>query len=137
MIIDAKDLIAGRLGSYAAKQALLGEKVDIVNAELAVISGSKKVVYGKYKAQDERGEPFHGPFLPKLPDRFLRRIIRGMLPYKKGKGREAYKRVKCYVGVPPEFEGKTHETVKGANVVKMQNLKYITVKTVCNLLKQR
>ena len=31
MIINAENLIIGRLASYAAKQALLGEQVDIIN----------------------------------------------------------------------------------------------------------
>ena len=74
MIIDATNLIAGRLASVAAKKALLGEDVFIVNAEAALISGKKKFVAGKYDAQAKRGEPFHGPFLPKTPDRFLKRI---------------------------------------------------------------
>ena len=47
MIIDAKDLIAGRMGAFVAKQLLLGETVDIVNAEKAVISGKKNVVFAE------------------------------------------------------------------------------------------
>ena len=42
MIIDAKNLIVGRLSTFAAKKAMLGEKVDIVNCDLAVITGRKK-----------------------------------------------------------------------------------------------
>ena len=137
MIIDAKNLIAGRLGSYVAKKAILGETISIVNAELAVISGQKKNILEKYRAQANRGEPFHGPFLPKTPDRFLRRLIRGMLPHKQTKGREAFKRIMCYIGVPEEFKGKQFETVKGANVTKMQHLKYLTIKEICYLLKQQ
>ena len=50
MIIDAKDLIAGRIATVEAKKALLGEEVSIVNAELAVITGRKKNIMEKYKA---------------------------------------------------------------------------------------
>ena len=49
MIIDASDMILGRLATYVAKKALLGEKVDIVNCEKAVITGNKKSVFEKYK----------------------------------------------------------------------------------------
>ena len=137
MIIDAKNLIAGRVGGYAAKKALLGEEVSIVNAELAVITGNKKNILGKYKAQDDRGEPFHGPFLPKLPDRFFRRIIRGMLPYKLGRGKDAFKRIKCYTGIPEEFKDKKMETIEKAHFKKIKKLKYLTIGELCKLLKER
>ncbi|MFH1592743.1 MAG: 50S ribosomal protein L13 [Candidatus Woesearchaeota archaeon] len=137
MIIDANNLIAGRLGTVAAKRALLGEEVFIVNSEKAVITGSKKIILGKYADQSKRGEPFHGPFLPKTPDRFLKRLIRGMLPYKQFKGLSAFKRIKCYSGVPEGFKDKKLETIEKANVLKMQNLKYISVGMLCKLLKQR
>ncbi len=38
MIIDANNMILGRLASFAAKKALLGEKIDVINCEKAVIS---------------------------------------------------------------------------------------------------
>ena len=41
MIIDAKNVVLGRLSSFAAKQLLLGEEVDIVNCEEAVLSGKR------------------------------------------------------------------------------------------------
>ncbi len=137
MIIDAKNLIAGRLAAFAAKQALLGEEIAIVNSEKAIITGSKKNIMAKYKTMNERGEPFHGPFIKKIPDRFLKRIIRGMLPYKKGNGRQAYKRIKCYKGVPKEFQDKKTETVNKANITKVQLAKYMTVGEVCQNLKLR
>ena len=137
MILDATNLIAGRLASAAAKNALLGHEVFIVNAEKAILSGTKKYVVGKYSAQAKRGEPFHGPFLPKTPDRLLKRIIRGMLPYKQAKGLQAFKRIKCYNGVPDGFKGKTFETIEKANIRKIQNLRYITINDICRLVKQR
>ncbi len=42
MIINADNLIIGRIASFAAKKALLGEKVVIVNSEEAVMTGKKK-----------------------------------------------------------------------------------------------
>ena len=41
MIIDASNLILGRLATFVAKQALLGEQVFIANCEKSVISGDK------------------------------------------------------------------------------------------------
>src|SRR3989344_7672724 len=105
MIIDAKKLIIGRIASFAAKRALLGEKVDVVNCEYAVITGSRKVVLAKYKERLRRGTPEHGPFNVKREDRFMRRVIRGMLPYTQPKGRAAFDKVMCHIGVPKKFEG--------------------------------
>ena len=37
MIIDAKNLVLGRMATVVAKEALLGEKIDIINCEKAVV----------------------------------------------------------------------------------------------------
>ena len=57
MLIDANNKIVGRLGTVVAKKALLGEKIDIVNAENAVISGRKDVIFAKFKQKVSRGTP--------------------------------------------------------------------------------
>lgn len=134
MLIDATNLIVGRLASYAAKQALKGEKIDIINAEHAVITGNKKNILTHYLAKMHRGHPYAGPFFEKRPDYFMKRAIRGMLPYKQEKGRLAFKRIMCYIGIPPEFKDKKVETVTGAHVHDTKNLKYITVKELTSLL---
>jgi ribosomal protein L13 len=33
----------------------------------------------------------------------VKRTIRGMLSYKQGRGKDAFKRIKCYNDVPEEF----------------------------------
>ncbi|RME52584.1 50S ribosomal protein L13 [Candidatus Woesearchaeota archaeon] len=134
IIINAKNTIAGRLAAFAAKQALLGEEVRIINAEQAVISGDPKHILAHYQQKVKRGTPSKGPFFSRMPDRFLRRIIRGMLPYKKPRGREAYERILCYVGTPPEFEGKETVTLELSTVDKLPTLKYITIKEICSKL---
>ncbi|MFT4261118.1 MAG: 50S ribosomal protein L13 [Candidatus Woesearchaeota archaeon] len=106
MIIDAKDMIVGRLATHVAKQALLGETISIVNAEKAVITGKKDEILNKFKQRKERGAALVGPYYPRTPERLLKRMIRGMLPYKQPRGREAFERIKCYKGVPKQFEGK-------------------------------
>jgi large subunit ribosomal protein L13 len=35
-----------------------------------------------------------------------------MIPYQKPRGREAYKKLRVYIGVPPEFEGKAEKIGK-------------------------
>lgn len=131
IIIDATDTIAGRLATYAAKQALLGEKVEIINAERAVISGSPTHLKEHFDTRRVRGAPRKGPYTIRLADRFLRRIIRGMLPYKQPRGAEAYKRILCHIGVPAEFEGKKAITLDKAKVEKLPTLNYITLHELC------
>ena len=134
MIIDATDLILGRLASFAAKKALQGEKVDVVNCESAVLTGNKKQILAKYKQRRDRGIPLKGPYYPRYPDRIVRRTIRGMLPWEKTTGREAFKRVMCYISVPENFKEKKIETIEEANIEKVPNLRYIRMKDVCRFL---
>lgn len=133
-IYNAENMIAGRLATFVAKDALLGEEIAVVNSDKAVMSGDKKFILDRYKERATRGRPTKGPFYRKSSDRFLKRIIRGMLPYKQAKGEAALKRIKCYVGVPPEFEGKEMIAVEKANVDKLPNFRYITMKEICKSL---
>lgn len=133
IIIDATDLIVGRMATYVAKQALLGETVKIVNAEKAVISGRKENTYDKLLKKMAMGTPKKGPFIPRMPDRLLRRMIRGMVDYKKPRGKAAYKRILCYIGVPEEFKDNL-VTVEGANKSKLPHLKYATLREVSKRL---
>ncbi|PIN72869.1 50S ribosomal protein L13, partial [Candidatus Woesearchaeota archaeon CG10_big_fil_rev_8_21_14_0_10_47_5] len=49
IIIDANNLVLGRLAARAAKLCLMGEKVSIINCEKAVISGNKKQLLEKWR----------------------------------------------------------------------------------------
>ena len=101
--IDATNQIAGRLSSKIAKLVLSGKKVVVVNAENALISGSRTSVINQWKERLElssRVNPIYGPIHPRRPDNILRRMVRGMVPRKKPKGATAMKRLRIYVGVP-------------------------------------
>ena len=134
MIIDATDLILGRMATLVAKKALLGEKIDIINCEKALISGDKDYVIEKYKLRQARGNTFKGPFYPRKPNMFVRRTIRGMLPYKRENGKKAFERVKCYIGIPDDFRDKKAETIENANIKKLPSLKYVEVGRICKLI---
>lgn len=131
VIIDAQDMIVGRLAAHAAKQALLGENVEVVNCENAVMSGNKNTILAKYKNKRAIGRPTKGPFYFRSPDRFVRRIIRGMLPYKQPKGAAAFKRVMCHVGVPEQFKDQEIKKVEKAHSDKLPTYKFITIKDIC------
>ncbi|MFC1698157.1 50S ribosomal protein L13 [Nanoarchaeota archaeon] len=137
MIINADDLIAGRLASFAAKKALLGNKVDIVNCEKAVITGNKKRILERYKQKREMGIPLKGPYISRTPEQLLRRIVRGMLPYKQEKGKLAFQKVKCHRGIPQEFEGKDMITIQKSHVEKLPNLKYISINDISKFLRSK
>lgn len=116
MIFDATGLVMGRLASITAKCLLQGEEIRIVNAEKAIISGSKESVLREYREMLERGTREKGPYFPKRPDRILKRTVRGMLPYKTSRGREAMARLRVYVGVPPDLSGMAFEQPDKAKV---------------------
>ncbi len=133
IIIDATDKIAGRIGTFAAKKALMGEQVRIINSERAVITGKKSQVFDEFLRKRQRGTP-KGPHYPKRPDRILRRIIRGMVPFKKSRGKDAYRRIHCYVGVPQEFENKKTADIKGSDISKLQRRRYVYLETISKRL---
>lgn len=111
VIIDAKYAILGRLCSIVAKRLLNGERITVINIEKSIILGNPNVIINKYLERISKGSPFHGPFIKRSPDGLFRRAVRGMLPYKKKKGREALRRLKAFVGVPEELKERKTEKI--------------------------
>ena len=125
MIIDGEGLIMGRLASTVSKMLLNGEKITILNAEKILISGTKEWAYARYKQRVDRASISNprkmGPKYPRRPDDIFRRTVRGMIPYRKTSGREAFKGLKVFVGIPQEFEGAEIfklEEAKPKNIIK-------------------
>ncbi len=114
IIIDANGAILGRLGTTVAKRLIMGEEVAIINAEKAIITGKKSAIKKRYKEKRELGTYRKGPFFPRMPDMLVKRSIRGMIPYQTPHGRDAFKRLKCYIGMPKEFDGKKIEILEHA-----------------------
>lgn len=115
VVINGENLILGRLASHVAKLLLSGEEVTIVNAEHTIISGSKKSIIADYYQKRNVGTPRKGPFYPRMPDKIVKRTVRGMIPYKKSSGKDAYKRLKVYIGVPKGTKTEDLVTVEGAS----------------------
>lgn len=136
VLIDATDLILGRIAAYAAKQALLGEKVDVVNCEKAVVTGARAYLLERYRHKIRRGAPRFGPHFPRNAERIMRRTIRGMLPHKKERGREIFRRVMCYMGVPPGmgFENQKAAQIQRAHVSKIPTTKYMRLGEIASLV---
>ncbi len=114
-VIDAKGLILGRMASQVAKRLLEGEKIVIVNAEEAVISGKRLSLLREMHEFLQVGHFRKGPYHPRRPDNIVKKVIRGMLPRKKPRGKNALKRLRVYIGVPKEYEGREKEKILEAD----------------------
>ncbi|MFQ5986651.1 MAG: 50S ribosomal protein L13 [Thermoplasmata archaeon] len=132
VIYDASGQILGRLSSLTAKRLLEGETVTIVNAEEAVITGSRQSILREYQQKRRVGSQRKGPYFPKRPDRILKRTVRGMLPYQRPRGRAAFKRLRVYAGAPPEIGGEPEEA-PGASI-QGKTTTYITLRELSKLL---
>lgn len=106
--VDGEGQILGRLASLVAKRLLGGQRVVVVNAQNIVVTGSWPTVEKEWQARFELKSninPFrYSPKRYVRPDTYFRRVVRGMLPWRKAKGREALRRLRVYVGVPKELE---------------------------------
>ncbi len=108
LVVDAEGKILGRMASYVAKELLKGKRVAIVNAEKAVITGNPQTILNKYLTRRSIQSTIHprkSPVQPRTPDRIVWKTVRGMLPMKKAKGREALRRLRVFIGVPEELAG--------------------------------
>ncbi len=112
LVIDAADVVLGRLASHAA--ALLrgkhkptfaphmdmGDFVIIVNAEKVALTGSKNEKKMAYRHSGYPGgltATSYSELLAKHPTRAVEKAIRGMLP-KNSLGRAQIKKLKVYAG---------------------------------------
>ena len=133
-VINADGMILGRLASILAKRLLAGEEIHIINAEKIVISGDKVTTFGEYKQSVDRGNREFGPYYPKRPDHIVKRTIRGMLPYKRARGRDAMSRLKTYIGVPEELSREEAFSIEGANMNRLSSVKYIRLEELSRKL---
>lgn len=112
LVIDAQDIVLGRLASHAA--ALLrgkhkptfaphmdmGDFVIIVNAEKVALTGSKLAEKLYYRHSGYPGgltATTYSEMVEKHPTRAVEKAIRGMLP-KNSLGRAQIKKLKVYAG---------------------------------------
>lgn len=133
-LIDAKDLILGRLCSNIATRLLHGEEIDVINAELSILTGKRESIFARYRHFRDMTRPSSGPFFKRSSRDIFKRTVKKMLPYKRTRGQEALKRIKIYKNVPERFKGKKAETIPTANVSKVPNLKYLQLKEVTKFL---
>ncbi len=116
-VIDASNAVLGRLASVIAKRLLGGEQIDIVNAEKVIVTGNVEDVHLKYKTRfglAPKGNPRYGPKFSRMPHMIVKTAIRGMLPWKQAKGKEAFKKLRVHIGTPEGLDATKAEKVKEA-----------------------
>jgi large subunit ribosomal protein L13 len=112
LVIDATDVVLGRLASHAATLLRgkhkptfsphmdMGDHVIIVNADKVVLTGQKAAQKMAYRHSGYPGglsAVSYTELLEKNPVRAVEKAIRGMLP-KNTLGREQLKKLKVYTG---------------------------------------
>ncbi|MFB6246127.1 MAG: 50S ribosomal protein L13 [Candidatus Pacearchaeota archaeon] len=119
-IIDGAGISMGRLATYAAKQSLKGDEIHVVNCGDTVITGNKWTVHSEFREKRNKvGDTQQGPKHIRKAERIVKRAIRGMLPgHRQGRGREAWKRIRCYKEIPQAFEGQEMEKLDKGNKIK-------------------
>ncbi|HZZ50249.1 MAG TPA: 50S ribosomal protein L13 [Pseudonocardia sp.] len=111
-VIDATDVVLGRLATHAATllrgkhkpifapHVDTGDFVVIVNAEKIAVSGNKrddKFVYRHSGYPGGLRQRTVGEMIEKFPDRLVEKAVKGMLPKNK-LGRAVGKKLKVYAG---------------------------------------
>jgi large subunit ribosomal protein L13 len=129
IIINADTVAFGRLCSFAAKKALEGNEIIIVNSEKTIISGNKKDIiqrYGKIRNVGSGSHSLKAPKYDRVSYKMLKRGIKGMLPnHKIGIGKRALLKIKCYDGIPNEFKNEKMIEINCKNYRKSIQLKEI------------
>jgi len=129
VVVDAAQQVAGRMASKIAKLLIEGKHVVVLNAETSLMSGSKKNIFAEYMQRKELKSivnPINAPHRPRQPNMILNRMIRGMLPRRKPKGQNAFKRLKVHIGIPTPYRTVEKMTFEDAKPKKQLQL-YVTI----------
>ncbi len=111
-VIDARDIVLGRLASHAANllrgkhkpifapHVDTGDFVIVINAELVVLTGQKKQQKMDYRHSGYPGglrSTSYTDLIETNPRRVIEKAVKGMLPHNK-LGRQQIKKLKVYAG---------------------------------------
>jgi large subunit ribosomal protein L13 len=132
VVVDATNCVAGRMCSHVSKLLLQGNRVAIVNAEKAMLSGNRYKTIDSYKEHlgiNSVTNPIHGPFHPRRPDTILSKMVRGMVPKRKPDGISAFKRLRVYMGVPEGMKSAKMESFDDSKITKPESY-YISIAEV-------
>jgi len=89
----------------------------VVRCEGINISGNfyrNKLKYLDFLKKRHSTNPARGPFHFRAPSKIFWRTIRGMLPHKLHRGKDALERLKVYEGIPPPYDKQKRVVVPSA-----------------------
>ncbi|KAL0821729.1 hypothetical protein ABMA28_005155 [Loxostege sticticalis] len=92
IVIDGRGHLLGRLAAVIAKVLLEGNKVVVVRCEQLNISGN----------------------FFRAPSKILWKTVRGMIPHKTERGKDALRRLRSYDGCPPPYDSRRRVVVPAA-----------------------
>lgn len=124
IVLNAKNKILGRLASEIAPKLLRSsEKIIVVNANDAFISGTKEDIMARFKERTHRkgkGNQLKNAKYPRYPDKMIKFAVRGMLP-RNARGQAALKNLKVFVDAPEAYvkdmpKEVNKPTLKGMNL---------------------
>ncbi len=135
--VDVSNQVAGRICSFIAKRALMGDNIVVVNCKNAMITGDKNRVFQIYLDRDNVkvfSNHAQGPFFPHRPDTFIRHMVWGMMP-KGTRGRQAIQRVEFFIGEIPERMVSKYKIIaqkeyKPASIT-LKNTNMVSVNDIC------
>jgi len=117
IIIDGRGHLIGRLAATVAKTVLQGHSVVVVRCEGLNISGSfyrNKLKYLDFLRKRCNINPSRGPFHFRAPSKIFTRIVRGMVPHKTERGKQALVRIRAFEGIPTPYDKKKRVVVPSA-----------------------
>merc|ERR1711890_9316 len=117
IVIDARGHLLGRLAALVSKTILQGQRVVVVRCEGINISGSfyrNKLKYMEFLRKRMNTNPKKGPYHFRAPSKIFWRTVRGMLPHKLHRGKEALDRLKFFEGIPPPYDKQQRMVVPSA-----------------------
>jgi large subunit ribosomal protein L13Ae len=117
LIIDARGHLLGRLAAIVAKTLLQGQKVVVLRCEGINISGNfyrNKLKYLDFLKKRHNTNPSRGPYHFRAPSKIFWRTVRGMLPHKLYRGKDALERLKVFEGIPPPYDKQKRLVVPSA-----------------------
>merc|ERR1712029_27127 len=117
VVIDGRGHLMGRLASVVAKNILNGNKVVVVRCEGINQSCNfyrNKLKVLKFLRLRCNVKPSRGPFHFRAPSKMFWRTVRGMVPHKTERGKDAMKRLQTFEGVPPPYDKKKRMVVPSA-----------------------
>merc|ERR1712243_385998 len=117
VVIDGRGHLMGRLASVVAKNILNGNKVVVVRCECINLSGNfyrNKLKYLDFLRKRCNVKPSRGAFHFRAPSKIFWRTVRGMIPHKTERGKDALKRLQTFEGVPPPYDKKKKMVIPSA-----------------------